>query len=1188
MVWVNELREKIEQLAKGKFEYETPEIIVSREVIEFDVEIGKVYKGSFMIQNSQETNIKGVIYSSNRLFHISNTSFSGVENEITYEFHADKVETLETVKGHIDIVSSSGEIEVTFIAHVEQPYCITSLGKIRDLFQFANLAKSDPVEAIKLFKSEKFPRVFVRNDTSIMTIYNGLIKSVSPSQALEEFLIAVHKKLQINVSVNQNSFSYESVHEIFKDKVVLVKDNWGHAEFKVSTDASFITLEHKYIWTDNFLGNQYQLEFLVDPSLMKHGRNNGKIVLKSVHQTIIVEITATSAGKEWKKSATHLKKREHEIQLIRKYLEFRVNHIDKATYEMSAKAILTRLSEIEHSTSLDLFKTHLYIISGNDKLANEMMQQFLEKEEELKKFELDYLGYLYIKALYSKQDADIDEAVSTISRHYEQGYTDVQVLWYLFYLDKKYDNSKTAKLEEINKKYYLGTHSPVLYFEACSVYNEEPSLLRELGNFEIQVIHWGIRYDFISQEVMNQFIFLANKEKGFNQMIYQDLVLLYEKYNTTDILSAICRLLIKGQKTQSKYFVWYQLGVEAQLKITQLHEYYMYAIDEEKDIQLAHSILLYFVYNSTLSDKKKAFLYASIMKGKDSNASMYRTYFKQMEIFAIKQIKKHNISRHLKIIYEDIVTNEMINEELAKPLAVILFSNEVVCECSNMVGVYVVHPELEDETYVPFIEGKALVHIFTENAELFFVDEQNNRYVSTVKYSINKFINSSKYVERCYEMKARNIELLLNLSEKIGNYQKSDAYTVEIQNLVCENTKFKIENKVKFCQGLIQYYYDNMDGEMLEFLLNKVDLSYVDVKERAKLIEFMILRNLEEKALHSIKEFGYEGISVKRLIKLCSRMISLERQQEEEKVFLDLCYQVFHLGKYDDAILNYLMEHYVGTTKKMFELWKSALEFEIDTEELEERLIGQMLFSDSGIANSLDLFLSYYRRGKNRTIIRAYTSYFAYKHLVSDRVLPKELFEIMKREAVYVENEVCMLALLKYYSDQDNLTKEELKMVDYNLHRFVEKGLVLPFFRKYKNRIRIPHSIYDKYYVEYITNPNKKVQIHYIIGNEENQKEFISELMPNTYNGIHIKDFILFFNEKLQYYISEENESGQIITESISVELDNPIDEKVENRYGQINLMLMSKEMQDEKTLIDMMKNYVKTEGVTLSLFKPL
>ena len=54
----------------------------------------------------------------------------------------------------------------------------------------------------------------------------------------------------------------------------------------------------------------------------------------------------------------------------------------------------------------------------------------------------------------------------------------------------------------------------------------------------------------------------------------------------------------------------------------------------------------------------------------------------------------------------------------------------------------------------------------------------------------------------------------------------------------------------------------------------KARLSQGKESHRIKYLEYMVIRGYYEKALDAFKRFGIEGISIKRLLKLCSGCIS--------------------------------------------------------------------------------------------------------------------------------------------------------------------------------------------------------------------------------------------------------------------------------------------------------------------------
>ena len=55
----------------------------------------------------------------------------------------------------------------------------------------------------------------------------------------------------------------------------------------------------------------------------------------------------------------------------------------------------------------------------------------------------------------------------------------------------------------------------------------------------------------------------------------------YHKYGSKEMLTGICSILIKNAKTDEESFFWYKRGVQMELKITNLFEYFMMAVPEE-------------------------------------------------------------------------------------------------------------------------------------------------------------------------------------------------------------------------------------------------------------------------------------------------------------------------------------------------------------------------------------------------------------------------------------------------------------------------------------------------------------------------------------------------------------------------------------------------------------------------------
>lgn len=1182
------MKEKIERFAKGDFEYELPFLRLSVEEIVIRVEAGKQYEGSFTISNSAQRMMKGILYSSRRLLTFDQASFAGKEVNIIYRFDATYLKPSDIVKGKIVIISDCGEITLPFTAYLEASAISTSIGKIKNLFEFANLARMDWTEAKKVFRSNEFERIILKNEEKYQVIYRNLLKSISTSQALEEFLIAVNKKSRINLCIDRTLLEYDVDGEDILDKLILTKDHWGYAEIRVGTDAPFIMLEQKFLWADRFIGNNHQISFTILSNKLKPGCNYGRIWIKTVHQIITVEVTC----RNHKEPATVYDNAHTGIRLsydfARSYLDFRIGRINKSRYLQETNALLLKLDGSADSTIIKLINIHTAILSDNKKTAAQLLEDLAREEAALRRTSvLEYCAYLYLLALYRKDEEAICRATDTISRYYLRENYDWRLLWFLLFTDRRYERNRLYKLTDIKEQYEAGCRSPILYYEAVCVYNEEPYLLRELTAFEIQVMNYGIKNDCLTKELAFQYTYLAGRLKYYNPVVFRGLVRLYNIYETEEILSAICSLLVKGYKRDRKYFEWYNKGVNAQLRITQLYEYFMYSADEDGPDPLPQSLLIYFAYNNRLNDRKKAYLYANIIRNKNDNEYIYQLYYKSMEVFAKEQLEAKNINPNLAVIYKEFIDKPELNSYIEKYLPEVMFTHELYCNNPNIVNAVVVHKELDEAQVIPLTEGRANIQLYTTDAQIFLIDSLGNRYAVSVEYTLKPLFRPEEFIDITTDYE-NHPGLLLYLFDHYRTNRIVNEESIKLRKHALSVPGLKESYYIDCLLTLIDYYYENYDADLLEYFLMKLDMSKVMESGRIKYLEYMVIRGYYDKALEALNCFGTEGISLQRLLKLCSGWISNSGLDTKKDLLLYLCYYIFDKGKYDETILNYLVKYYIGSATDMLALWHTARDFGMDTRELDERLLAQILFTEEDIEDKFKVFLEYYRNVTNHLLVRAFLTYYAYRYLVHDQLIDEDIFPIMRRELNYEENNVTLLAWLKFNSDGRQLTDNDKLFISYHIDRFERQGIILPFFKKYKNVINLPERITDKYYVEYKTDPRKQVFIHYRMLNKASGDDFSTECMTNVFLGIHVKEFLMFYNESLEYYITEELKDEVNVTDRKIICYEDEDETKEDTRYQRINLMLKALDKKDEAGLLEMMEDYVKSEYVISECYEPL
>ena len=92
--------------------------------------------------------------------------------------------------------------------------------------------------------------------------------------------------------------------------------------------------------------------------------------------------------------------------------------------------------------------------------------------------------------------------------------------------------------------------------------------------------------------------------------------------------------------------------------------------------------------------------------------------------------------------------------------------------------------------------------------------------------------------------------------------------------------------------------------------------------------------------------------------------------------------------------------------------------------------------------------------------------------------------------------------------------------------------------------------------------------------------------MKEVYFGVYVKDFVLFYGEELQYYITEEQENQEQLTESGILQKEENREFSKDSRYQMINEMAIGENLQDYDTMCQILEEYWRMEFVVDKVFQ--
>ncbi len=1186
----------IDQILEGDFCYENGSLDFSCSKIEITLKRGEQCEGSFFLYAPQGVYANGTVLSSDLRMECLTAEFVGSQEEIFYCFHGEHLEEGDVVKGNFSVISNQGEYYLPFVATVEYDTLDSSVGVIKNLFHFANLAKTDWAEAVKLFYSPRFAGIFSGRDTQYAEAYRALSVYAGSEQQVEEFLIQANKKQKVEYLLEEDQMALEFGPEfgpgdVAEREIGIVRNGWGFTQLSVELNGSFLFAEKELITDDDFLGNRCRLPVFIDGAGCRKGRNFGEIRLYNCYVSLVIPVTVQCGdGNGQRKTA--LSRKRAQVQLMRLYLAFRAKKISTAVWLKESGALVERLVDRnENDAGARLLQAQMLITEERYHEAGWILDhvaELLERDKNADEALTAY--YLYLTTLIHPEEEYVNRVTAQVEQIYRQDDANWRAAWLLLYLSRDYQKSAAGKWVFLERQFDTGCTSPILYIEAIALLHSNPALLRKLGRFEQQILWYAAKQELIRQEVTEQILYLAGKVREFTPALFRILAALYRKKGDVRILQEICTLLIKGGRAGKQYFPWYQAGVGERLRITNLFEYYMMSLDLKVPQEIPRTVLMYFSYQNNLDYEHTAYLYDYILQQGEKLGEIAEAYRPRMEYFVLDQIRREHINRPLADLYNKLLQPGMINKDTCGPLSRLLFAHLIQVEDERLKKVYVYQPGNLQPAEYALGDCQAWVALYGSEYTIVLEDAWGNRFIPTAEYTLEKLMRPGHYLRLLLPYLEQSPALDIYLCGAGREEQESLRERIDRGLRVlasgCASQALRRELYLK----VMHCYYEADDMRSLDGFLGRIPAEELTVEERGSVIQYMVMRGQHQLARQWLDTYGPYFVDPKVLVRLISPMME-KNHMMEDPMLTAAAVHAFQRGKYDGVVLAYLAMYDRGRIKGLRDVWKAARSFGVDCYKLSERILVQMLYTGAFVGEKMDIFRYYLSQGAKAEVEEAFLAQCAYGYFVKERLTEQEVFQEIQN--MYLRGEpvqrVCKLAFVKYCSENQGILGEEAqRLAEDFLLEFLAEGIHLSFFQAYSRLPQVQQELADKTLIEYRAAPGSRACIHYVIeSGDGGAKEYTSEYMREVYGGVCFKEFILFFGETLQYYITEEMDGQEPqLTESGSRQKNDIRMDGQESRFQLINDIVISRSMQDMDTMDNLLEEYYRKDFLNGHLFR--
>ena len=1125
------MRKRIQDLSKGVFVYEGPEVAISSENLELVANEGENLTGRIKLTSKNGVSMRGIVYSTHGRMECKKLQFEGETVEIPYEFYSKGLVEGDVQKGKFYFICNEGEYSLPFSVQISKVYMQTSKGRIQSLGQFLSLARSNEQEAYELFCQKHFINIFKQNDTHSKLLYDCLGGPNTTKENLEEFLLTLGLKEKIIFTLPQKDIELQDVTENRKETILFCKEGWGYGKFEMRTNAAFLIPMQTQFSTNDFLGHEIQLAYLIDWKLLRAGRNFGLISIENgdisfeyrvcIHQDI--EHTLL------RKQRLMIRQNKQELALL--YRSFRIG---KQSVGIWAEQSLEKLDQIDDEDSEKgfyyLYQAQVLFASGRKQEASWLLSTY--KKERAVKETPEYGYYLYLTTLVNREPSYVRKISDRINIINVKNQNNILLFWTRLFICEEYVKHKGRKFQVIMDQIQKGCSSPFIYAEGYQLIKEEPFLLHELSDPVLKLLRWMAKEEILNREIVQRIIELTQPMKFYCKSLHGILEKGYLYWKNKDVVMAICQNLLRGECYGKEFYRWYQLGIELELHITNLYEAFLMCSQNWNDISYPKVIQYYLKFETRLPAKQKANLYAGMVQNKTREKNIYQNAIPDMERFILQQLSDGRMDESLAIIYQDYLEANCLNKNLAEKLSSVIFVQKIECKHPNMVRVILFQSHLEQVIIMPLIRQKAFLPIYGAEYLIAFEDKFGRRYIKSAEYEHTALMKLNKPISDFLKMAP--LEKSYLLYHFLHKPENEPLIQEEISPLLrfLDQDNVMETGKNPYRISLVEYFLQSQTYDRLEEYLQNDDLKDYVGKDQLFLIAVMIDRNLHQIAYERLKREDFRKLDTERLRAFL--VAQIERVNfEVDDFLLRVAFYLFEKRIENKTILNYLAMYYYGKSNQMEQLWLAARNQEIDTFELEERILVQMLYTESYLQYCDEIFAHYMETNGKALVQQAYLAYFAFRYVVRESI--KNEF-ILGRIEIAIEKkddvlDMEKLALLKGYSESEKLNDKRFNLAFLLYQEFAIKRLRLSFFKDLPLEITNQYPINELRYIEHRTKVGTKVVLHYRIDTDE----FIHEEMVVLFPGVYGKEFVLFFGDTFEYYISEwiDNEEETVLSGTV-------------------------------------------------------
>lgn len=804
-----------ERMNGEKFHIRKGSLTFSADAVSGVLQPGVDYEGSFTIYGPEGRVANGFVISSEPAVKLLNREFAGARETIAFTVGAQTAEEEDgragcgegeraSIEGEFRILSDAGEYRLPYRFVCRRKLPDSSLGPVRNLIHFSNLARTAWQEAVKLFYQPDFARVLenaameekagdartakdaapgdAQRRYRLDTLYRALSAREGNEHNVEEFLIAAGQKQPAEFRVEPGEITLDLM--LLRDardrgpvrRAIRIRRNgWGYTSLSVSLSGAFLSADVCELGEDSFHDGAAELGITIDPGLLHGGRNFGSVMVTPAYgETIRIPVTVSYGVRTALRTVHRREQQEVICSMMQEYLLLRGRKMDGKTFAEHMGHLIRRLQDSDRSNPMTaLYRIHYLLTVHQEQDAVWELQALnrhlsgLDGEQPVfspVQFDLEddlvYSYRMYLTILcagsgkaeeWNRKDEKTAygitrDVIRSLTRKHRQHPDNFWIAWLLLYADAEKMQRPQEAAQILRQQYEAGSRSPILYMEYYQLLQGAAGLLHELNDFELQTLYFAAKRGLITDAVLPQINYLALRRKTYSRKLCRVLTMCYREempeLSRRELLESICTLLIRGNMTDASCFVWYQRGVEAGLTITRLLDYYMLALPENHEGRLPQMVVRYYAYQNSLPWMQTACLYRNVLENREEYEEFYDAYVQLIDRFTLEQLQQRRISPDLICLYSRYLSGRhVLTDETASAAVPVIFSRRLQTKGTPVSRAVVVYDHLLTEQCFPFAGEGSFLPVYGEQNLLLLEDGKGDRRLVSAAFTLTPLMD---------------------------------------------------------------------------------------------------------------------------------------------------------------------------------------------------------------------------------------------------------------------------------------------------------------------------------------------------------------------------------------------------------------------------------------------------------------